>query len=121
LGAHRKLMSAGKNPVFLTSRLEGEARTIGLVFGKIAREEAYHGGPGSFIAGGETTVNVRGSGKGGRNQEAALAALREVGATRGVAVALAGSDGMDGSTDAAGALIHSSTLERATSAGLDPD
>jgi glycerate 2-kinase len=121
MGAHRRLASAGKNPVFLTSRLEGEARTIGSVFGKIVGEEAYRGGPGSFIAGGETTVNVRGSGKGGRNQEAALAALREVDATRGLAVALAGSDGMDGSSDAAGALIDSSTLARARSAGLDPD
>jgi glycerate-2-kinase len=120
LGAHRELNSAGKNPVFLTSRLEGEARTLGRIFASIATEEPYRSAPRSFVAGGETTVRVRGSGRGGRNQEAALAALAELKGTRGLAIAFAGSDGLDGMTEAAGALIDSSTLERARRAGLDP-
>ncbi len=120
LAAHQKLRAAGRDPVFLTSRLEGEARTVGRVFGAIASEQ-YQGGPRSFVAGGETTVTVRGSGKGGRNQEAALGALREFGGTRGFAAAFAGSDGLDGSTNAAGALIDGSTLKRAKLAGVDPE
>ena len=120
LGAHRELNAAGKNPVFLTSRLEGEARMVGRIFAAIATEEPYGGAPGSFVTGGETTVRVRGSGRGGRNQEAALAALLELSGTSGIAIAFAGSDGLDGTTEAAGALIDSSTLERARLAGLDP-
>ncbi len=118
LAAHQKLMAAGKRPVFLTSRLEGEARTVGGVFGAITGEQ-YQGGPNSFVAGGETTVTVRGSGRGGRNQEAALGALREFDGTRGLAAVFAGSDGLDGSTNAAGALVDSSTLKRAKAAGID--
>ncbi len=120
LGARRRLKSGRKNPVFLTSRLEGEARTVGDVFAAIATEEKYGDAPRSFIAGGETTVTVRGSGMGGRNQEAALAALRKLSGTHSLALAFAGSDGLDGTTDAAGALIDSSTLKRAKLAGLDP-
>ncbi len=120
LAAHAKLRSAGKDPVFLTSSLEGEARTVGGVFAAITRE-GRGDGPRGFVAGGETTVVVRGSGKGGRNQEAALGALRKLSGTRGVAAVFAGSDGLDGSTEAAGALIDSSTLQRAKLAGVDPD
>jgi glycerate-2-kinase len=72
------------------------------------------------IAGGETTVNVRGGGKGGRNQEFALAAAVEVAGEESMAVLAAGTDGIDGPTDAAGAYVDGTTLARASSLGLDP-
>jgi glycerate-2-kinase len=73
-----------------------------------------------MIAGGETTVNVRGDGKGGRNQEFALAAAGELAGEGEIAVLAAGTDGVDGPTDAAGAYVDGTTLARASSLGLDP-
>ena len=73
-----------------------------------------------MIAGGETTVNVRGSGKGGRNQEFALAAAMELAGEGAMAVLAAGTDGIDGPTDAAGAYADGTTVARASSLGLDP-
>jgi hydroxypyruvate reductase len=75
------------------------------------------------VAGGETAVTVRGKGKGGRSQQAALAAafeLSRLDSTRRVAALFAGTDGIDGPTDAAGAIATSTTLMRAGEAGLDP-
>ncbi|MBV8357109.1 MAG: DUF4147 domain-containing protein, partial [Deltaproteobacteria bacterium] len=75
------------------------------------------------IAGGETSVSVKGNGKGGRSQQAALAAafeLAKLGARDRVAALFAGTDGIDGPTDAAGAIATPSTLLRASEAGLDP-
>ncbi|MDG6938210.1 MAG: winged helix-turn-helix domain-containing protein, partial [Nitrososphaerota archaeon] len=72
------------------------------------------------VWGGETTVTVRGSGKGGRNQELALAAAIRLEGTSGVAVVSFGTDGVDGSTKAAGAYADSTTVERARELGLDP-
>ena len=72
------------------------------------------------LAAGETTVTVTGSGLGGRNQEFALAAAPEMASFgRPAVLASAGTDGIDGPTDAAGALVDSTTLERARSAGVD--
>jgi glycerate 2-kinase len=77
--------------------------------------------PACAIASGETTVVVRGSGLGGRNQELALAAAAILaGQLRPAAFASAGTDGVDGPTDAAGALADSTTLARASELGLDP-
>jgi len=75
------------------------------------------------IAAGETTVTVTGTGKGGRNQEFTFAAARALHALRGDAVvASVGTDGIDGPTDAAGAIGDSTTFERASAAGIqDPD
>jgi hydroxypyruvate reductase len=73
------------------------------------------------IASGETTVHVRGDGRGGRNLEFALGmATALAGEATPVAAASAGTDGVDGVTDAAGALVDPSTLDRARRAGLDP-
>jgi len=119
LGACERLKSARKNPMVLTSRLEGEARLVGEVFATIAGDSGGVGRPDSFVAGGETTVTVRGSGMGGRNQEAALAALRKIGGTPKIALAFAGSDGLDGPTDAAGAMVDGSTIDTVRSLGLD--
>ena len=77
--------------------------------------------PTCIVSSGETTVRVTGQGKGGRNQEFALAAATPLAALAVPAVvASAGTDGIDGPTDAAGALVDSSTLERAAAAGVGP-
>ena len=78
--------------------------------------------PVCVISSGETTVTVRGAGKGGRNQEFALA-MAPVLATLGddVAGTSIGTDGIDGPTDAAGAIVDSTTLQRAQAAGLTPE
>jgi hydroxypyruvate reductase len=75
--------------------------------------------PCCLIAGGETTVTVRGKGKGGRNQELALAAAFPLQGVPDVLLASLGTDGSDGPTDAAGAWVDGSTLAQARSAGLD--
>ena len=115
----------GLNSLILTSSMEGEARHIGIAFAAIAKEIHTHGHPlpkpCAIIAGGETTVTVTGTGKGGRNQEICLGAamkLREK--MDGVAFGSIGTDGIDGPTDAAGALIDPSTILRAREKGLDP-
>ncbi|HEV3140370.1 MAG TPA: MOFRL family protein, partial [Vicinamibacterales bacterium] len=82
--------------------------------------------PSAVIASGETTVHVKGRGKGGRNQEIALAAATAVArlhprAPSVCAIASVGTDGVDGPTDAAGAIVDSTTLDRARAAGLQPE
>jgi len=103
--------------------LRGEARECARSFCSGLRKAAEALSPGhavAVIAGGETTVNVRGSGKGGRNQEFALAAAVELAGEGAMAVLAAGTDGIDGPTDAAGAYVDGTTLARASSLGLDP-
>ena len=77
-------------------------------------------GPAALLAGGETTLAIKGKGKGGRNQEFALVAAREIEGAESVAILAAGTDGTDGPTDAAGAFADGTTVARARSAGLDP-
>ncbi|MGH9460166.1 MAG: glycerate kinase type-2 family protein [Vicinamibacteria bacterium] len=77
-------------------------------------------GPVALLAGGETTLSVRGQGKGGRNQEFALVAAREIEGRENVLVLAAGTDGTDGPTDAAGAFADGTTYARAEKKGLDP-
>ena len=109
----------------LTTSLAGEAREVGRVLGSIAREVRATGDPlappACIVAAGETTVTVIGSGRGGRNQEVALGALGELDDLPGVLVASFGTDGIDGPTDAAGALALGSSRGRARSTGLDVD
>jgi glycerate 2-kinase len=99
----------------------GEARHAGLAFAGSALRDAG-GQPKCVIASGETTVHVRGDGRGGRNQEFALAAAPLLTTPRapGLVVTLgsAGTDGIDGPTDAAGAIVDSTTAQRAARAGL---
>ncbi len=112
----------GWAPLVLTTTLEGEARTVGQALAAQARELAAPptAPPTLLIASGETTVTVRGSGRGGRNQELALAAVPGLaGLDHTTLVALA-TDGGDGPTDAAGAVVTGATLGRATALGLDP-
>lgn len=100
--------------------LTGEAREVGR---RIAREalDRARGERICLIAGGETTVTVHGEGRGGRNQELALAAALEISEAPVPAVFLSGgTDGIDGPTDAAGAVVTRETIGRARQAGLDP-
>lgn len=117
--AHRE----GFNALILTTFLQGEARIVGRVLAAIAREIAEHNRPiprpACIIAGGETTVTLRGDGRGGRNQELALAAAADLARAPGALLVALATDGGDGPTDAAGAVVSSTTLQRAERLGLD--
>lgn len=78
-------------------------------------------GPVALLAGGETTLEIKGKGKGGRNQEFALVAAHQIEGAKNVAILSAGTDGTDGPTDAAGAFVDGTTFARARSLGLDGD
>jgi glycerate 2-kinase len=114
----------GLNGLLLTSYAQGEARVVGGLLAAIAREIAASGQPlarpACIIVGGETTVTLRGAGKGGRNQELALAAVAELAGLADVALVALATDGGDGPTDAAGAVATGASLARAQAQGLDP-
>ncbi len=114
----------GFRPLVLTTRLEGEAREAARVIVSIARAVREQGRPvrppACLLAGGETTVTVRGPGRGGRCQEFALAAALAIDGWEDVVVAACGTDGTDGPTDAAGALADGATAARARAVGQDP-
>src|SRR5205807_506446 len=101
-----------------------EAREVGRVLAGLLREVDASGHPLArpclLVAGGETTVTVRGQGLGGRNQELALAAAFGLRGLRNVLLASIGTDGNDGPTDAAGAFVDGTTLDRALRLDLDP-
>lgn len=114
----------GYHPLLLTNYLQGEARQAGRFLAAIARQVHHHGTPltrpACLVAGGETTVTLRGTGLGGRNQELALGAVTDLsGLPHTTLVALA-TDGGDGPTDAAGAVATGETLWRAHALGLSP-
>jgi len=106
----------------LDDALVGEARTTAVAHLRVVLARATGlGRPACIVSSGETTVHVNGRGKGGRNQEFALASADLLTTTGGPAiVASAGTDGIDGPTDAAGALADSTTIDRAGAAGLAP-
>lgn len=107
----------GYTPEILTDCEQGVAREVGARLGALARENASCGTPRAFILGGETVVLLTGNGKGGRNQELALAAAAEIAGAENVVVFSVGSDGTDGPTDAAGGLADGGTVERLAAAG----
>jgi glycerate 2-kinase len=115
----------GYNTMILSTYLQGEAREIGRVHAAIASEiyvrDRPMAKPACIISGGETTVTIRGKGRGGRNQEIALAAAMEIAGwwTNNVVILSAGTDGIDGPTDAAGAIAECSSVHRAKQLGLD--
>lgn len=115
----------GLNSAILSTTIEGEARHVGIVYGSILVEEALEGSPFEkpivLIAGGETTVTVRGSGVGGRNQELVLATSMKIRGLENTAIASIGTDGIDGLTDAAGAIADGKTIQRAFEANLNPE
>ena len=114
----------GLNALLLSTYIEGEARQVARVAAALAKEMVAHGRPAPLPAclvwGGETTVTVRGQGKGGRNQELALAAALALEGLPQVLLVALGTDGTDGPTDAAGAVATGKTINRARSLGLDP-
>lgn len=108
----------GYEPVILTDRLSCEAREAGRFMGAIAKTWQHTEKSLAFLAGGETVVRLSGKGKGGRNQELALAAAREIAGLTGTAVFSFGSDGTDGPTDAAGGYCDGHTAEALAAAGV---
>ncbi|MEM3616329.1 MAG: glycerate kinase [Candidatus Bathyarchaeia archaeon] len=122
MAACETLKSEGLNTLLLTSLLEGEARHVGTVLASLAQEILASDNPvkkpAGIVAGGETTVTVTGKGKGGRNQEIALAASLKIRGLEGVVTASLSTDGVDGPTDAAGAIADGKTIARAEALGL---
>jgi glycerate-2-kinase len=124
--ANAKARELGFNTLILGTELEGESREIARFFAAVAREISRSGNPlkppACVLAAGETTVTVRGSGTGGRNQEMALAWAMSMGDGAQVPCCFASvaTDGTDGPTDAAGGLVDPSTISRARQLGLVP-
>jgi glycerate 2-kinase len=114
----------GFGALLLSTYVEGEAREVARVAAALAKGMRGHGDPLSppacLVWGGETTVTIRGEGKGGRNQELALATALALDGWPGVLVMALATDGTDGPTDAAGAIATGATVARARALGLDP-
>jgi hydroxypyruvate reductase len=115
--AEKKAKDLGYNTIILSSLVEGESRDAAKFFAAIAKEVSRTGTPvpkpACIIAGGETTVTIKGEGKGGRNQEFALSAALEIEGFKGVVILSAGTDGTDGPTDATGAIVDYNTCKDA--------
>ncbi len=116
--------AAGVAPLILGDSLEGEARDMGRAMAGIALSCAQHGHPLAppcvLLSGGETTVTVRGNGRGGRNAEFALGVALGLAGAPGIHAIACDTDGIDGTEDNAGALVRPETLALARAAGLDP-
>ncbi|HEV3042910.1 MAG TPA: glycerate kinase [Roseiarcus sp.] len=114
---------AGFAPLILGNAIEGEARECGIVHAGIALQCAGYGQPApppcAIISGGETTVTVRGKGRGGRNAEFLLSLAIALGGHPNISALAADTDGIDGSEDNAGAIIGPDTLSRAAAGGFD--
>ncbi|HEY2343890.1 MAG TPA: glycerate kinase [Chthoniobacteraceae bacterium] len=115
--AARQARALGYRPRIVSSVVSGEAREVAVAHAAILRGAPR---PACLLAGGETTVTVKGKGKGGRNQEFALAAAIEMDGLPGILALCAGTDGTDGPTDAAGAIATGKSIARAARLGLDP-
>jgi len=124
LAAQERALSLGYNTIVLSSQIEGEAREVAQVFAAIGKEISQANlpisPPACIIAGGETTVTIQGDGRGGRNQELALACAIAIDGWKRVSLLSAGTDGTDGPTDAAGAMVNGTSCGRARQANLDP-
>jgi glycerate 2-kinase len=114
--------AAGITPLILSDRIEGEAREVARVIAAIAVQVAAHGQPAAppcvLLSGGETTVTVRGGGRGGRNAEFLLALVVALDGQPGIWALAADTDGIDGSEDNAGAWAAPDSLARARALGL---
>jgi hydroxypyruvate reductase/glycerate 2-kinase len=123
--ARQKAETLGWTAHIITSRLRGEAREVAkaivCVGEEILETRQPFAPPVCLLFGGETTVTVKGAGKGGRNQEMCLAALREIRDRKNILFLSAGSDGIDGNSDAAGAVIDCESHEKARILGLNTD
>jgi glycerate 2-kinase len=114
---------AGVKPVILGDSIEGESRDVALVHAGIARQCAMRSQPEAppcvLISGGETTITLKGKGKGGRNTEFLLALAIALNGMEGIYAVAGDTDGVDGSEDNAGAFIDPTTLARAEKAGIN--
>jgi len=114
---------AGVTPVILGDAIEGEAREVAMVHAGIARQVKRHGQPAGMpcvlLSGGETTVTVRGNGRGGRNAEFLLALAVALGGESGIHALAGDTDGVDGTQDNAGAMLTPDSLARAAQHNLD--
>jgi len=119
-----KVAAAGYEPIFLGDRVEGEARDVAAAHARLVREVHAAGRRAVILSGGELTVTLRGQGRGGPNQEYALALAVALADTPGIAALAGDTDGTDGgggsADDPAGALVDATTLARARNLGLDP-
>jgi len=131
VGSFRQALNAARNTAnkqgfdteMVTDKLQGEAGEAAVYLAdlaKMVRSSRKGGKPLCLLSGGETTVNVKGNGKGGRNQELALAFALEIEGIDGVTMLSAGTDGTDGPTDATGAMVDGNTAIKARQFGLDP-
>ncbi|WP_341898453.1 glycerate kinase [Ferrovibrio terrae] len=115
--------AAGITPVILGDAIEGEAREVAMVMAGIARQVRRHGQPAGMpcvlLSGGETTVTMRGKGRGGRNAEFLTALAVALDGAEGIYALAADTDGIDGSEDNAGALLRPDSIARAAMKGID--
>ena len=119
--AEKECRALGYEPVLLTDCLTCEAREAGSFLASVARTHVSSKRPLAFLAGGETVVHLRGTGKGGRNQELALSAALGIEGLCNALVASAGSDGTDGPTDAAGGIVDGFTAAEMRRRGVSPE
>lgn len=121
--ARKSAEEKGFNTIVLTTTLDGEASEVGNVLSSVASEIVASGNPVAMpacvICGGETTVTVRGNGKGGRNQEMALTVAQKLAGVGDYVFLSGGTDGTDGPTDAAGGIVDGETVKRGEGKGLD--
>jgi glycerate 2-kinase len=112
---------SGLTPLILGDAIEGEAREVGIVMAGIAKSAQKHGhplpAPCVLISGGETTVTVRGQGRGGRNVEFLLGLASALDSAPGISAIACDTDGVDGAEDVAGAIVHPQTLQKASDVG----
>jgi len=124
MGAIKIAKEIGFNTLFLSSYIEGESREVAKVHTAIGKEIISTGSPvnrpACVVSGGETVVTVKGNGLGGSNLEFALSAAIEIDGINNIVILSLGTDGTDGPTDAAGAIVDGNTINRAREFGLDP-
>ncbi|MEH6516059.1 MAG: glycerate kinase [Halioglobus sp.] len=125
LAAAELAKTLGVTPLILSDSVEGESREVGTAFAAIARQAKFHGQPVAppcvILSGGETTVSIKGSGKGGPNTEFNLGMALNLAGEGGITVLACDTDGIDGSEDNAGSIINASTLARARELGMDAE
>ena len=125
VGASSKAESLGYNTLILSSAIEGETREVARFHSAITKDLLKHNlpisKPACLISGGETTVTVKGNGKGGRNQEFVLSSAIQLDGLDDFVILSGGTDGIDGPTDAAGAICNGNTCKNAKNLDLDPN
>ncbi len=123
-GMAKEVTRLGLRSYLLDSPWQGEAKDLGAILGEMAKDIRKFGNPvcppACLIAGGEPTVTVTGKGHGGRAQECVLAATQILDGLSNIIVAGFGTDGSDGPTNVAGAMVNGNTVKRAQKIGIDP-